>query len=116
SWVSMFRGLTLRRTARSWPLHSRGGWLVMIAVTRSCRVGGRGGAGVVRSRRVRPGLRSRGGVLMVMSIAVMVAGWGGRLSSRLRYREVAHLTLRALYRGRRAGSSVASTARPITPG
>jgi hypothetical protein len=92
------------------------GWLVMMAVIRSCRVGGRGGRGVVRSRRVRPGLRSRGGVLMVMSIAVMAAGWGGRLSSRLRYREVAHLTLRALNRRRRAGSSVASTARPIAPG
>src|SRR6266576_5776056 len=98
----MLRGLTPRSRASSWPLQSRGGWLVMMAVIRSCRVGGRGGAGVVRSRRVRPGLRSRGGVLMVMSIAVMVAGWGGRLSSRLRDREVAHLTYRALYRGRRA--------------
>jgi hypothetical protein len=56
-----------------------------------------------------------GGVLMAMSIAVMAAGWAGRPSSRLRYREVAHLTLRALYRGRRAGSRVASTARPIAP-
>ena len=53
---------------------------------------------------------------MAMSIAVMAAGWAGRPSSRLRYREVAHLTLRALNRGRRAGSSVASTARPIAPG
>jgi hypothetical protein len=50
-----------------------------------------------------------------MSIAVMVAGRAGRPSSRLRYREVAHLTLRALHRGRRAGSSVARTARPIVP-
>ena len=79
--------------------------------------GGRpGGRGMVRSRRVRPGLRSTGGVLMAMSIAVMAAGWAGRPSSRLRYREVAHLTFRALNRRRRAGSSVASTARPITPG
>ena len=54
---------------------------------------------------------------MVMSIAVMaVAGWAGRPSSRLRYREVAHLTLRALNRGRRAGSRVARTARPMAPG
>ena len=29
---------------------------------------------------------------------------------------MAHLTLRALYRGRRAGSRVARTARPMTPG
>jgi hypothetical protein len=82
SWVSMFRGLTPSRMARSWPLHSRGGWLVMIAVTRSCRVGGRGGAGVVRSRRVRPGLRSRAGVLMVMPVAVMAAGRGGAVGRR----------------------------------
>src|SRR5262245_65848096 len=99
----MLRGLTPRSLARSWPLQSRGGWLVMMAVIRSRRVGGRGGRGVVRSRRVRPGLRSRGGVLMAMSIAVMVAGWAGRASSRVRYRAVAHLTLRALNRGRRAG-------------
>ena len=48
------RGLTSSRTARSWPLQSRGGWLVMIAVIRSggwaaeaggvC-CGGRGGSG-----------------------------------------------------------------------
>jgi hypothetical protein len=56
----MLRGLTPRSRASSWPLQSRGGWLVMMAVIRSCRVGGRGGAGVVRSRRVRPGLRWRG--------------------------------------------------------
>ena len=37
-----------------------------------------------------------GGVQMAMSIAVMVVGWAGRPSSRFRYREVAHLTLRAL--------------------
>ena len=117
SWVNMLRGLTPRRTASSWPLHSRRGWLVMMAVIRSRRVGGPGGrGGVVRSRLVRPGLRSTGGVQMAMSIAVMGAGRGGRPSSRLRYREVAHLTLRALTRGLRAGSKVASTARPIAPG
>src|SRR5947199_9452635 len=99
----MFRGLTPSRTARSWPLHSRGGWLVMIAVTRSCRVGGRGGAGVVRSRRVRPGLRCRGGVLMVVTIGVVVAGWGGGLSSRVTYREVEDLALWELYGERPAG-------------
>jgi hypothetical protein len=48
SWVSMFRSLTPRRMARSWPLQSHGGWLVMMAVTRSRRVAGRGGRGMVR--------------------------------------------------------------------
>jgi hypothetical protein len=59
----------------------------MMAVIRSRRVGGPGGrgwGGVFRSRRVRPGLRSAGGVLMAMSIAVIVAGRAGRPSSRLR--------------------------------
>jgi pimeloyl-ACP methyl ester carboxylesterase len=49
--------------ASSWPLQSRVGWLVMMAVIRSRRVGGRGlrgGRGVLRSRWVRPGLRSHG--------------------------------------------------------
>ena len=55
--------------ASSWPLQSRGGWLVMMAVIRSRRVagpGGRGGRGVLRSRWVLPGLRSTGGVQMAM--------------------------------------------------
>jgi hypothetical protein len=79
--------------------------------------GGRPGpAGCAAVAKLLPVLRSTGGVQMAMSIAVMAAGWAGRPSSRLRYREVAHLTLRALYRGRRAGSSVARTARPMAPG
>src|ERR1700748_3851702 len=102
----MFRGLTLRRTARSWPLHSRGGWLVMMAVTRSRRVGGGGGRGVLRSERVRPGRRSAGGVLMAMSIAVMAAGWGGRASSRLGDRGVAQLTFAAADAGGAGGRHV----------
>ena len=52
SWVSMFRGLTPRRMASSWPLQSRGGWPVMMAVIRSRRVQARAGdgRGVLRSR------------------------------------------------------------------
>ena len=51
-------GFDARRTASSWPLQSRRGWLVMMAVICSRRVGGRGGRGeVLRSRRVRPGLQ-----------------------------------------------------------
>jgi hypothetical protein len=55
----------------------------MIAVTRSLRVGGPGGRGVLQSRR---GLafRSMGGVRMAMSMAVMAVQVPGRLSSRLR--------------------------------
>jgi hypothetical protein len=47
------------------------------------------------------------------AMAVTAVAAVGRPSSRLRYREIAHLTLRALYLTRRAGSSMASTARPI---
>ena len=43
---------------------------------------------------------------MAMSIAVMAAGWGGRPSSRLRYREVAHLTLRAMQILRHSRSAI----------
>lgn len=71
----------------------------MMAVISSRRVDGWGGRGVLRSRRVWTGLRSTGGVQTAMSNAVMLVGWAGRPSSRFRYREVAHLTLRALYRG-----------------
>jgi len=44
----MCRGLTSSRTASSWPLQSRGGWLVMMAVIRCLRVGGRGPVDVLR--------------------------------------------------------------------
>jgi len=67
SWVSRVRGLTCRRRASSWPLHDRGGWLVMMAVISSRRVDGwaggvccgRGGSG----RASGPVLRARGGPL-----------------------------------------------------
>ncbi len=63
SWVSRVRGLTCRRRASSWPLHDRGGWLVMMAVISSRRVDGwaggvccgRGGSG----RASAPVLRAR---------------------------------------------------------
>ena len=75
------------------------GWLVMMAVICSRRVGGlagRGRGGVPRSRWVRPGLRSTGGVLMATSIAGD-GGWVGRASVvAVEVPEVAHLTLRAL--------------------
>src|SRR6516225_258313 len=47
---------------------------------------------------------------------VLTAGRAGRPSSRAWWREVGHVTLRALERGRRAGSKVPGTARPMAPG
>ena len=69
--------------ASSRGVQSRGGWLVMIAVIFWRRVGGCGGLG--RAGLYRRGLpRLSGGVVTVMSMAVMaVAAWG-RPSSRLR--------------------------------
>jgi hypothetical protein len=55
----------------------------MIAVTRCLRVVGCGVREMFGSRWGL-GARSRGGVRMAMSIAVMVVGELGRLSSRLR--------------------------------
>jgi len=74
------RGLTCRFWASPFPLRAREGWLVMMAVTRSLRVGGLGVLGVSRSRRGRAVFRSRDGAQTVTSMAVMaVRGhWGGR--------------------------------------
>ena len=78
----MLRGLTWSCLASSLPLQCLPGSVFMIVVMRCLRVGGCGGRGVRRSRWVLPGFRSTGGVQMVMSIAVMVAGRSGRPSSR----------------------------------
>src|SRR5260370_27976782 len=76
----MLRGLTPRRTASSWPLQSCGGWLVMMAVIRSRRVGGPGGrgrGGVLRSRRGRAGVGSTGGGVVGVLVGAVAAGGGG---------------------------------------
>ena len=74
----MCRGLTSSRTASSWPLQSRGGWLVMMAVIRCLRVGGRGPVDVLRWGRRLLALVPAGGVCTVTWIAVMtVTAWLG---------------------------------------
>jgi hypothetical protein len=67
----------------------------MIAVIFCRRVCGCGALG--RAGLYRRGLpRLSGGVRTVMSMAAMAVAACGRPSSRLRWQEVAHLTLRAL--------------------
>jgi hypothetical protein len=74
----MCRGLTSSRTASSWPVQSRGGWLVMMAVIRCLRVGGRGPVDVLRWGRRLLALVPAGGVCTVTLIAVMtVTAWLG---------------------------------------
>jgi hypothetical protein len=83
SWVSMLRGLTWRSTASSWPLQSRGSWLVMMVVVISWRRVG--GCGPLRVDVLRWGRcllflvagLSSGEVRMVTASAVMsVTAWG----------------------------------------
>jgi len=69
----------------------------MMAVISSRRVGGWGGRGVAEAYRARLGAPApSGGVCSVMPIAVIAAGSRGRVSSFSWWREVEHLTRRAL--------------------
>jgi hypothetical protein len=67
--------------ASSGGVQSRGGWLVMMAVIRWRRVGGRGMSWVLRCRRQGSAVL-RAGVCRVMLIAVIAVGVWGRLGSR----------------------------------
>jgi hypothetical protein len=89
----------LARPTRRPPFQARRGLLSSSAVTRWRRVGGRGPRGRAGARRDR-GVRSSGGVWTRMSIVVTAVEAAGRPSSRLRKREVAHLTLQSLARTR----------------
>lgn len=116
SWVSRLRGLTCRRRASSWPLHARGGWLVMMAVISSRRVDGWGGRGCAAVAAGLAGLEvdgrgadgdvdrgNAGGMGWAAVVAVQVPGGGA-------------FDLAGAVPGGRAGSKVARTARPMALG
>jgi hypothetical protein len=92
------------RLASSLPGQSWPGWLAMMRVTWSLLLPGQGGRGPGRGgwfvRRGRAAGRSGGGTRIVICTREIVTDWQGRSWprswSRTWYREVEHLTLRAL--------------------
>src|SRR5262249_51359034 len=119
SWVCRLRGVIWRRSASSRPLQSRWGSVAMRAVTRWRRVAGRGGrgrGGGVGSRGGRAGVGAGGGGGGGGSGVGEGGGGGGGLWWGGGGGGGGGLCWAGVDRGRRGGSRVARTARPIARG